>query len=294
MTNATQERPRRLYRAALLAGGLLLLAGTAACNKKPSDQVVAVVNGEEISMQELNAELGNVKLPEGVDKKMVQAQLLQRLVDRRVLAQSAKEQGIDKDPNFIVEQRRMNEALLVDKLAKRTADSIPVPANAEVDKYIAANPSLFAARQIYTIDQIAFPMPADPKQLKALEPAKTMDAVATTLKAMNIPFRRGAQKVDSGSVPPEQMQRILSLPKTEPFIIPQGNAVTVNLIVGDEAAPLPTEQARPTAVRVLRSQKLAQQGEARLKEAKAKAKIEYQPGFEPPKPGAKPATAAAK
>jgi peptidyl-prolyl cis-trans isomerase C len=289
MMNATQMRPRRLPRALLLAGSFALVAGTAACNKKPTDQIVAIVNGEEISMQELNAELGSVKLPEGVDKKVVQAQLLQRLVDRRILAQSAKEQGIDKDPNFIVEQRRMNEALLVDKLAKRTADSIPVPGNAEVDKFIAANPSLFAGRQIYSVDQIAFPMPTDPSRLKALQPAKTMDAVATTLKGMNIEFRRAVQKVDSGSVPPEQMQRILALPKTEPFIIPQGNAVTVNLIVGSESAPLPSEQARPAAVRILRSQKLGQQGEARLKEAKAKAKIEYQPGFEP-----KPAAAAAK
>lgn len=286
MTNATQLRPRRPVRAALMAGGLLLLTSTAACNKKPTDQVVAVVNGEEISMQELNAELGNIKLPEGVDKKAVQAQLLQRLVDRRLLSQAAKEQGIDKDPNFIVEQRRMNEALLVDKLAKRTADSIAVPQAAEIDKYIADNPTLFASRQVYSVDQIAFAMPANPQALKALEPAKTMDAVATTLKGMNIQFRRGITKVDSGSVPPEQMKRILALPKDEPFIIPQGGGVTVNLIVGGEAAPMPAEQARPAAVRLLRNQKLAAQGADRLKDAKAKAKIEYQPGFEPPKPGA--------
>jgi peptidyl-prolyl cis-trans isomerase C len=291
MMNAIELRPRRLYRAALLAGGLALIAGTSACKKAPTDQIVAVVNGEEISMQELNAELGNVKLPEGVDKKVVQAQLLQRLVDRRILAQSAKEQGIDKDPNFIVEQRRVNEALLVDKLAKRTADAIPIPGAPEIDKFIAANPSLFAGRQIYSVDQIAFAMPANPQQLKALEPAKTMDAVAATLKTMNMQFRRAVQKVDSASVPPEQMQRILALPKTEPFIIPQGNGVTVNLIVGSEAAPLPTEQARPAAVRILRTQKLAQQGESRLKDAKAKAKIEYQPGFEP-KPAATPAKPA--
>ena len=292
MLNVNQQRPRRFHRAGLLAGGLLLLAGTAACNKKPTDQIVAVVNGEEISMQELNAELGNTQLPPNVDKKVVQQQLLQRLIDRRVLAQSAKEQGIDKDPNFIVEQRRVNEALLVDKLAKRTADSIPVPTAAEIDKFIADNPTLFGNRQIYSVDQIAFQMPANPSSLKQLEPAKSMDAVATVLKGMNIPFRRGTQKVDSGSVPPEQMQRILALPKTEPFIIPQGQNVTVNLIVGSEAAPMPAEQTRPLAVRALRGQKLGKQGQERLKEARTKAKIEYQTGFEPAKTPAAPAAAA--
>lgn len=293
MMDATHMRPRRVARAAMMAGGLLLLAGTAACNKKPTDQIVAVVNGEEISMQELNAELGNVKLPEGVDKKMVQAQLLQRVVDRRLLAQAAKDQGIDKDPGFIVEQRRVNEALLVDKLAKRESDKIPVPPAAEVDKFIADNPTMFAGRQIYMVDQIAFPMPADPKSLKALEPAKTMEAVGTILKGMNTPFRRTMTKVDSGNVPPDQMKRILALPKGEPFIIPQGGAVTVNNIVAAEAAPLPVDQARPAAVRILRTQKLSAQGKSQLDEAKKKAKIEYQPGFEPPKPGAAPAAPAA-
>ena len=114
-----------------------------------------------------------------------------------------------------------------------------------------------------------------------------MDAVATTLKTMGIQFQRGTQRVDSANVPPEQMARILALPKTEPFIIPQGNRVTVNLIVGDESAPLPIEQARPLATRAIRAQKLGKQGEDRLKEARAKAKIEYQDGFAPPaKPGA--------
>lgn len=293
MMNATQMRHGRLRRAALFAAGVVLLAATAACDKKPTDQVVAVVNGEEISMQELNAELGNVKLPDGVDKKAVQAQLLQRLIDRRILAQAAKEQGIDKDPTFIVEQRRVNEALLVDRLAKRTADAIPIPGNAEIDKFIADNPTMFAGRQILSVDQIAFAMPANPAQLKALEPAKSMDEVITVLKGLNIPFQRAVRKVDSASVPPEQMKRILALPKTEPFIVPQGNAVTVNLIVGAESAPPPADQARPVAVRALRQQKLAQQGEARLKEARAKAKIEYQPGFEP-KPETKAPAPAAK
>ena len=293
MLNVSATRHGRTYRAALLTGGLMLLATTAACNKKPTDQVVAVVNGDEISMQELNAELGNAQLPPGVDKKVVQQQLLQRLIDRRVLAQSAKEQGIDRDPAFIVEQRRVNEALLVDKLAKRTADSIPVPSNSEIDKFIAENPSLFANRKIYAIDQIMFQMPADVSRIKQLEPAKTMDEVAATLKTMNIPFQRGVQRVDSANVPPEQMARILALPKTEPFIIPQGNRVTVNLITGDQSAPLPIEQARPLATRAIRAQKLGKQGEDRLKEARTKAKIEYQDGFAPaakPAGPAKPAT----
>jgi peptidyl-prolyl cis-trans isomerase C len=126
---------RRIGLVATVALGVAL----AGCSKKPTDQVVAIVNGEEISLPELNAELGNAQVPPGVDKKVVQQQLLQRLVDRRLLAQAAKDQGLDRDPAYIVEQRRVMESMLVEKLAKRTNDTIPVPTAADVDKFIAGN-----------------------------------------------------------------------------------------------------------------------------------------------------------
>ncbi len=267
----------------------------AGCSKKPTDQVVAIVNGEEISLPELNAELAQAQVPAGVDKKVAQQQLLQRLVDRRLLAQAAKESGLDRDPSFIVEQRRVNESLLVEKLAKRTNDSIPVPTAAEVDKFMTGNPSLFAGRQIYGVDQIAFATPANPARLTALEPAKTQAEVIAVLQKLNIPFQRANRAVDSASVPPEQMQKILSLPKGEPFVVPSNGQVTVNVITGAKAEPMPAADARAAAVRVLRAQSLSKLGEARLKEARGKAKIEYQTGFSPPaKPGAPAASAAAK
>lgn len=275
-----------------LVTSVALAVALAACSKKPTDQVVAVVNGEEISLPELNAELGNAQVPANVDKKLVQQQLLQRLVDRRLLAQAAKDQGLDRDPAFIVEQRRVMESLLVEKLAKRTNDTIPVPTAAEIDKFIGGNPSLFAGRQLYSVDQIAFQTPADATKLKALEPAKTMDEVTAVLRQLGIQFQRANRVVDSATVPPEQMQKILSLPKGEPFVVPSQGQVTVNVITGGKAEPLPDTQSRAMAVRALRSQALSKLGEARLKEARAKGKVEYQEGFAPPaKPGA-PAAAA--
>jgi peptidyl-prolyl cis-trans isomerase C len=290
MMNRGGSNPTRTLRKFGLVATVALGVALSGCSKKPTDQVVAIVNGEEISLPELNAELGNAQVPAGIDKKVVQQQLLQRLVDRRLLAQAAKEQGLDRDPAFIVEQRRVNESLLVEKLAKRTNDTIPVPTAAEIDKFIAGNPSLFAGRQLYSVDQIAFATPADPTKLKALEPAKTMAEVTAVLQQLGLQFQRANRVVDSATVPPEQMQKILSLPKGEPFVVPSNGQVTVNVIVGAKAEPLPDTQARAMAVRALRSQSLSKLGEARLKEARAKAKIDYQAGFAPP---AKPGEAAA-
>lgn len=89
---------KQLLIAALLAGTSLL----AACDQEPTGQVAAVVNGEEITLQEINAELAGLNVPQGVDEKRVRQAALQRIVDRRLLAQAAKEEGVDQSPEFLV------------------------------------------------------------------------------------------------------------------------------------------------------------------------------------------------
>lgn len=266
--------------AAVSMFGLLVLGG---CSKEPTGQVVAIVNGEEITLQELNAEIADLKVPANADKKEVQAAALQRIVDRRLMALSAKAADLDKDPEYILRERRGDEAMLVQLYAKRALDAIRVPDAATIDKYIAANPEKFAQRTQIKVDQIAFPVPANPDALEALEPAKTMDAVVAELQKQNIQFKRGEAQMDSAMVPPDMLAQIEKLPPGEPFIVPLNGFVTVNVITGKVPVPVSPEDARAMAAQAIRSDELRKVGEQRLKEAKAKAKVEYQPGYGPPK-----------
>ena len=267
-----------------LVATLLMTSG---CGKKATGQVVAVVNGDEITLDELNAELNSVNLPPSADKKLAMRQLLQQVVDRRLLAQTAKGQGLDRDPAYVTQQRRMNEDLLVRMYAKKSADTIPVPTASEIDKYIAEHPMIFGSRTRYKLDQIRFEMPADPSKLKALETDHSMDAITARLTSMGIKFQRGNSALDSGSVAPAALKQVTSLPPGEPFITPAGRQIAVSVITGTEPLPVPEAQVRPLAVQALRNDSLNKIGETRLKEARAKGKIEYQTGYEAPptKPG---------
>lgn len=269
-----------------LVAALLVTSG---CGKKATGQVVAVVNGDEITLDELNAELSSVNLPPSADKKLAMRQLLQQVVDRRLLAQTAKEQGLDRDPAYIMQQRRANEDLLVRMYAKKSADTIPVPTAAEIDKYIAGHPMVFGSRTRYKLDQIRFEMPADPSRLKSLEADHSMDAIIASLNSMGIKFQRGGSALDSGSVAPAALKQVTSLPPGEPFITPAGRQIAVSVITGTEPLPVPDAQIRPLAVQALRNDSLNKIGESRLKEARAKGKIEYQPGYEAPSANPVPA-----
>lgn len=268
----------------VIAGALasaVLVGGLAGCQKAATGQVAAVVNGEEISQQELNAELATVKLPDGADKTAVRNQALQRIVDRRILAQQAKTGGIDRDPEYLMRQRQLNEALLIQLYAKKTQDTLRIPDTAAVDRYIAANPQMFANRTMFYVDQISFPTPQDPSFLPSLNEVHSLDGVAAALKAKGIEYNSAEAKIDSAQVPPDMLARVQALPPGEPFIVPTPQGVVASVIKRSENVALPAAQARPMAVQAMRNQELGKLLEKRLKDAKATAKVEYQPGFGP-------------
>ncbi len=281
-----------LKRGALLAMTGLALA-TAACDRKPTGQSVAVVNGEEISAGELNGDLQQANVPPGADQKLARQQLLQGLIDRRLLAQEARKDGVDKSPEFLSRQRRMTDELLIAMNAERQAGSKKLPDQAAVDAFMAQHPYAFGQRQILTLQQIAIDPPSDPKALAPLAEAHTMDAVAATLTRLKIPFVRTNGKLDTASVPPEALKRIFALPPTEPFVLPANGKLYANVIVGREPVQMSQDDMRKAAVAGLRQQTTRDGLASELKQLRAKAKIEYQPGYAPVA-SATPAAGAAK
>ncbi|MEQ1547095.1 MAG: SurA N-terminal domain-containing protein [Chakrabartia sp.] len=273
---------KKNFKTAASVGLIALALSISACGKKATGQVVAVVNDEEITLEELNAELNGVSIPANADKKLAMRQLLQQVIDRRLLAQAAKEQGLDRDPVYITQQRRANEDLLVRLYAKKASDSIPVPDAKAIAQYITAHPEMFASRTRYKLDQLRFAAPSDPAQIKALEANHTIAEIAATLTRFGIKFERGNGALDTGATPPATLKQILSLPAGEPFITPSGQLLVASVIVGQDPMTVPEAQTRPLAVQSIRNENLNKIGETRLKEARAAAKIDYQPGYEAP------------
>lgn len=263
------------------ASALLLLAG--GCEKKVGGQVVAVVNGEEITQQQVNAELQGANIPPNADKKAIMAQVVQQIVDRKLLVQKAKSEGLDKSPSYLDQLRRGEDALIINMLTTKAAKGVSLPDASAVDKFIAANPSLFSARKRYTLDQISFPQPSDSTVLRQLEPAHSLDAVAATLSAAGVQFTRGKGELDTAMLPPPVAAKIAALPAGEPFVAPDKGRIVASVITSTTPTPTPDAQARPAALELLRRQALGDAMQKQLQAARAAAKITYQPGFSPPK-----------
>jgi peptidyl-prolyl cis-trans isomerase C len=273
-----------------VAASALALGG---CTKKVGGQVVAVVNGQEITQGELNAELGNQQIPPGADKTKVMAQLLQQVVNRKLLVGRAKDQGLDKSPAYLAQLQRGQDQLLIQMLASNAAKQVSVPDAAAADKFMAENPSLFAGRKRYSLDQVVFPAKPDAALAAKLKAAKTMPEVEAALTSSGIAFQRGTSQLDTAQIPPAIAAKIAALPAGEPFLVPQGGQVVVNVIRSAEPVPVPADQARPAATELLRRQAVEQAMKKQVDQARASAKITYAPGFAPPKPDAAAGAGAA-
>lgn len=273
----------RLSRTPILVSCLAVAVALSGCQKKATGQVAAVVNGDEITLQEVNGALRTLNIPDGAEKDKARATVVQRLIDKRLVEQQAKAAGTDRDPEFLTRQRDVDQTLLLEFYAKRVQDTLRVPDQAAINKFINDHPMNFANRTIFTVDQIRFPAPTDQTVLAGMKDLHSLPAIMQYLTSKGIKLDRGASKIDSAQVPPQMMQQVLGLPPGEPFVVPTPQGVVASVITGKEVQPLSPEQAQPVAVQMMRAQELEKVIQQRLKDARAKAKIEYQPGFAPTK-----------
>ncbi len=252
------------------------------CNKKAEGQTVAIVNGEEITAAELNAELAGTKIPEGMDKDQARNRVLQQMIDRRLVAQQAKKDGIDKSPDFLNRQRRMNEDLLINMFAARQIDTTRLPSDPEIARFQASRPEMFAKREQWNLDQIRFTMPTDPAVKAKLAAAHSLDEVAKALTDAGVTFDRQKNRLDTAVVPHDLYGRIETASPSEPFIVPVGNLAIASVITSREPAAISGDQARPIAVAAMRRTDAAKAMQDRLTALRQSAKIDYKPGFAAP------------
>jgi EpsD family peptidyl-prolyl cis-trans isomerase len=262
---------------------LPLLLILTSCDRKAEGQTVAVVNNEDITASELNAELRAANVPADASGKEVRSRILQSLIDRRLLAQQAKSEDVDKSPEYLNQQRKLDENLLVNLLVSRKANTLPVPSASEIAAFQAGRPNMFAKRETWTLQQLQYQTPTDPAILARVAATQTLDQLANVLASAGIQTTRKSTKIDTALFPQDVYSKVVALPPAEPFIIPGGNQSVASVVVGRELMPLAADQAQAVAVAGIRKEKIDKIVKDRVKTARTAAKIDYQPGFAPAK-----------
>jgi len=284
---------RKLCAAALTVGlGLLAACG----DKAPTGQVAAKVGKDEITVQEIQAELNGFNPSDPKARKQAEQQALQNIVQRKLLARAAEDAKVDRSPEFAVQKARMEEALLVQAWQNSLVQAVPEPSPEQVRQFIAQNPSLYANRRIFAVDQVRMSGFKDQKILDELKPLNTIEAIVGVLQAHGIQFQTGKGTLDTLTLDPKFVAQIDKLPPGEVFVVPVNNMFVANKIIESKPAPMSDDAAAKHAAQAIKAQQ-AQESVSRMFGAAVtnhpKVKVLYNKAYEPPAAPAKAAAAEA-
>lgn len=252
----------------------LLLAGCG--SKEPTGQVLAVVNGQEVTRSELTYEAQEADGGSEVDVQKMLPGMIANVVARKAAAQEAKNLELDKTPELMAKQQRMTETLLAQALFERWMQNAKMPGDQEISKFIADNPQFFAGRKVFLIDRIM--APSKGIDLKALEPLNTNDEIEAYLKATNAPYQRDKGAMDSIKLGSRIYKHAVGSPPGYPLVIVRGDNLQILAAVDSRNVPTPEKDSKMLAVGMLKKKVVEQEMQKLL----GKSEIKYQVGYKPP------------
>lgn len=267
--------------ASAAVASLLALAGCSS-DAAPTGQVVATVDGVEITQTDLNAELDGMKGRNAAEQDALQRGALQNIINRTLLTQAASEQELDKSPDGAMTKRRAEQMAMIALLEKSVTARTPEISPEEVSEFVSENPLLFDQRRIFLVEQIAVNSNT-PKLLKDLEPLKTMPEVQAYLSSVKLNSQLSFGVIDALQTDPAITRQIAALAPDAVFVLPQGESIRINRIRDSQLVPVSGKDASMIAKQILanqRRQQLLLNAVNGILE-KGRTKVQYSAAFKP-------------
>ncbi|MYM98010.1 peptidyl-prolyl cis-trans isomerase, EpsD family [Rugamonas sp. FT81W] len=273
------RRPSLSASGRLLCAGVVLtaLAVLSACGekeKKPG-QALASVNGEEITVLQLNEELQRSGV-QAAQQEQAKRQLVESLIDRQLLLNEAAKEKLDRDPKVVQAVERAKALIVAQSYMQKRLGTPAKPTPAEVAAYFEQHPEFFARRKQIDMRELVIATADMTADLKAaMDAAKSLDEVAAWLDAHKVKFSRTQLSRTTAELPPELSTRLLGLPKGQLFIIKEGQRSLLISIADVRDAPVTLEQSTAQIEQFLFNKKNKDTADAELARLRAAAKIEY-------------------
>lgn len=216
-------------------------------------QVIATINGVELTVHELNAELNRIRLPADADLETVKNTVIRRLALRKLLEQKAVEDGIDRMPNVMMETMRSKSVILAQRYLQTQMVQKPEVSLSEAEQYVFDNPAIFAERQYYIFDSIIIPAGILSEEDKDnYETMANMDDIEKDLRDKDITSIRRPFTAFSENLPQAVLEQLPSLIRNKTvFFIVQRNQETITRFQTQRPAAITGSDAVDTARRIL-------------------------------------------
>jgi EpsD family peptidyl-prolyl cis-trans isomerase len=292
MKTSPHTTPKRVLCAALiLVAATLSACGDKAKEKKPG-QALASVNGEEVTVLQLNEELQRAGVS-AAQQDAASKQLLQVLIDRQLLQEAAAKENLDRDPKVMQAIDRARARIIAQAYLQKRIGSVTKPAPAEVEEYYNKHPEFFSNRKQFSMNELVISAnDLTPELRKAADSAKSLEEVAVWLDAHKIKYGRNQVTRSTADVPPQLSSKLLGMPKGQLFVVKEGPRAMFIYVAEIKDAPVNLQVASSQIEQFLANRKNKELAAAELQRLRSSAKIEYLNKSMMPDPKAAPTSPA--
>jgi len=259
---------------ALLAPLLLLLNGCSNPTDTRPTQVVARVNGTEISALQVEraarapatAAMGDVSHDEIVEK----------LIDRELAVQRALELKLDRQPEVMLRLEELRREVLAGALAAQLATGRPAPTSEAVRSFYAAHPELFAQRKIYHLRELSLPVssPLLGELKDRLVRRQSLDEIAAWLSREKAGYGKRDVLRAAEQVPLDALATLQRATDGQTVVFEAPRAIYAYQLLGAQPSPLSLAEATPLIIEHLGRQEADRAMASELKTLRAAARVE--------------------
>ncbi|MDO8413484.1 MAG: EpsD family peptidyl-prolyl cis-trans isomerase [Gallionellaceae bacterium] len=263
----------------MLCGVLVLVitTGLSACGSKDkkAGQSLVRVNGEEITMLQINDELKRAGVQSG-QQEVATRQLLESMIDRQLILTEAMRNKIDRTPDTMQAIERAKAQIIAQAYLQNVASKVAKPSKAEIDDYYQKHPTFFAERKEFDLKQLAIANKNFDDGLKLfLDSAKSLDEVAAWMDKHGVQYVRRQMTRSTADLPQQAVAQLLALPKGQLFIVGEGDSRVLNVLAAIRDNPVLATNAAPQIEQFLTNQKIKEAADVEIAHLRSLAKIEY-------------------
>ena len=193
-----------LYSAVLSSSVLLSgCGGETASDSKSATQVVAKVNGEEVTIHQLNQLLARVRVPEGeYSKEEVEKKALDSLIEKTLVLQAAKNVKLDREPAVLSALEEAKNKVLIDRYVQRTLESVAKPTEEQMQRFYDDFPELFADRKMYVFTKLAISADAEQVEqfIEQVKQGSSIDQIVAQLDQQEIKYKKMSEAKGEGKL----------------------------------------------------------------------------------------------
>lgn len=255
----------------------LSIAGCSKPAEKPATQVVAKVNKQELTVHQINFLLEQQRGLKPEQTEAARKQALERLIDQELAIQKAVEIQLDRDPHVMQQAEAARREIIARAYFERVGDGASKPTDAQVQKYYADNPALFAERRVYQFQEWFVEVAADQAdavRAKA-QSSKAMSEFTDFLRARNLRFEFNQAIRAPEQLPLNSLAVFAKMKDGETIIHAKPNGLQVIALVSSRPEPVELARVKPVIEQFLTNEHKARIIADDLKALRTAAAIRY-------------------